>query len=60
MNCMLRSSKEMSKQFKRRGRVRPNLTREESVKKDLKDWSVTKEIALDRRGWKIAIYVSEP
>jgi hypothetical protein len=57
---MLRSSKEMSKQFKRRRRVRPNLTREESVKKDLKDWSVTKEIALDRRGWKIAIYVSEP
>jgi hypothetical protein len=28
---------------------RPNLTWEESVKRDLKDWYITKELALDRR-----------
>jgi hypothetical protein len=28
----------------RRGRGRPNLTWEEYVKRDLKDWSITKEI----------------
>jgi hypothetical protein len=33
----------------KRGRGRPNLTREESVKRDLKDWCITKELALDRR-----------
>jgi hypothetical protein len=32
----------------RRGRGRPNLTWEEYVKRDLKDWSITKELALDR------------
>jgi hypothetical protein len=45
---------------KRRGRGRPNLTCEESVKRDLKDWSITKELALDMREWKLAIYVPEP
>jgi hypothetical protein len=44
----------------RRGRGRPNLTCEESVKRDLKDWSITKELALDMREWKLAIYVPEP
>jgi hypothetical protein len=34
---------------KKRGRGRPNLTCEESVKKDLKDWCITKELAFDRR-----------
>jgi hypothetical protein len=35
----------------KRGRGPPNLTWEESVKKDLKDWCITKELALalDRR-----------
>jgi hypothetical protein len=33
----------------KRGRGRPNLTWEESVKRDLKDWCITKELALDRR-----------
>jgi hypothetical protein len=33
----------------KRGRRRSNLTWEESVKRNLKDWSVTKELALDRR-----------
>jgi hypothetical protein len=43
----------------KRGRGRPNLTLEESVKRDLKDWCITKELALDRREWKLAIHVSE-
>jgi hypothetical protein len=33
----------------KRGRGRPNLTWEESVKRDLKEWCITKELALDRR-----------
>jgi hypothetical protein len=33
----------------KRGRGRPNLTCEESVKRDLKDWCITKELTLDRR-----------
>jgi hypothetical protein len=37
----------------RRDRGRLNLTWEESVKKDLKDWSITKELALNRREWKL-------
>jgi hypothetical protein len=44
----------------KRGRGRPNLTWEESVKRDLKDWSITKELAVDRAAWKLAIYVPEP
>jgi hypothetical protein len=44
---------------KKRGRGRPNLTWEESVKRYLKDWCITKEQALDRREWKLAIHVLE-
>jgi hypothetical protein len=29
------------------------------VKRDLKDWCITKELALDRREWKLAIHVPE-
>jgi hypothetical protein len=43
----------------KRGRERPNLTWEESVKRDLKDWCITKELALDRRERKLAIHVPE-
>jgi hypothetical protein len=43
-----------------RGGGRSNLTWEESVKRDLKDWSITKELALDRRERKLAIHVSKP
>jgi hypothetical protein len=43
----------------KRGRGRPNLTCEESVKRDLKDWCITKELALDWREWKLAIHVPE-
>jgi hypothetical protein len=41
----------------KRDRGRPNLIWEESVKRDLKDWCITKEFALDRREWKLAIRV---
>jgi hypothetical protein len=44
---------------KKRGRGRPNLIWEESVKRDLKDWCITKELALDRREWKLAIHMPE-
>jgi hypothetical protein len=27
------------------------------MKRDLKDWCITKELALDRREWKLAIHV---
>jgi hypothetical protein len=45
---------------KKRNRGRPNLTWEESVKRDLKDCCITKELALDKREWKLAIHVPEP
>jgi hypothetical protein len=44
----------------KRGRRTPNLTWEESVKRDLKDWCITKELTLDKREWKLAIHMSEP
>jgi cellulose synthase/poly-beta-1,6-N-acetylglucosamine synthase-like glycosyltransferase len=43
----------------KRGRGRTNLTYEESVKRDLNDWCITKELALDRREWRLAIHVPE-
>ena len=42
------------------GRGRPKLTWDESVKRDLKDWNISKEIALDRSAWRLAINVPEP
>ena len=39
---------------------RPKLTWDESVKRDLKDWNISKEIALDRSAWRLAINVPEP
>ena len=44
----------------KRGRGRPKLTWVESVKRDLKDWNISKEIALDRSAWRLAINVPEP
>ena len=44
----------------KRGRGRSKLTWDESVKRDLKDWNISKEIALDRSAWKLAINVPEP
>jgi hypothetical protein len=36
------------------------LTLEESVTRDLKDWSTAKELALDMRESKLAIHIAEP
>ena len=44
----------------KRGRGRPKLIWDESVKRDLKDLNISKEIALDRSSWKLAINVPEP
>jgi hypothetical protein len=44
----------------KRGRGRPNLTWEESVKRDLKVWNIDKDLAMDRGAWKLAIHVPEP
>ena len=44
----------------KRGRGRPKLTWEESVKRDLKEWNISKEVALNRSAWRLAINVPEP
>ena len=44
----------------KRGRGRPKLTWDELVKRDIKDWNISKEIDLDRSAWRLAINVSEP
>ena len=43
----------------KRGRGRPKLTWDELVKRDLRDWNISKEIALDRSAWRLAINVPE-
>ena len=42
------------------GRGRPKLTWDESVKRDLKDWNISTEVALDRSAWRLAINMPEP
>jgi len=44
----------------KRGRGRTKLTWDESVKRDLKVWNISKGIALDRSAWKLAINVPVP
>ncbi|PVH33351.1 hypothetical protein PAHAL_9G633500 [Panicum hallii] len=44
----------------KRGRGRPRLTWDETVKKDLKEWNIAKELAMDRSAWRLAINVPEP
>ena len=44
----------------KRGRGRPKLTWDESVKRDLKDWNISKEVALDKSAWRLDISVPEP
>ncbi|KAG2551901.1 hypothetical protein PVAP13_9KG445085 [Panicum virgatum] len=44
----------------KRGRSRSKLTWDESVKRDLKNWNISKEIALDRSVWRLAINLPEP
>ena len=43
----------------RRGRGRPKLTWDESIMRDLKDWNISEEVALDRSAWRLAINVPE-
>lgn len=43
----------------RRGRGRPKLTWEEVIKRDLSDWNVPTDLALDRTSWKSTIDVPE-
>jgi hypothetical protein len=42
------------------GRGRPKLTWDESVKRDLKEWNIPKDLAMDRSAWRLAINVAEP
>ena len=44
----------------KRGKGRPKLTWDESVKRDLKDWDISEEVALDRSAWRLAINMPEP
>ncbi|PVH39300.1 hypothetical protein PAHAL_5G473800 [Panicum hallii] len=44
----------------KRGRGRPRLTWDETIKRDLKEWNIAKELAMDRSAWRLAINVPEP
>ena len=44
----------------KRGRGRPKLTWDESVKRDLKEWNISIDLALDRNVWRLAINVPDP
>ncbi|KAG2564273.1 hypothetical protein PVAP13_8KG245076 [Panicum virgatum] len=44
----------------KRGRDRPKLTWDESVKRDLKDWDISEELPFYRSAWRLAINVPEP
>jgi hypothetical protein len=41
-------------------RGRPKVTWDESVKRDLREWNISKDLALDRGAWRLAINVPEP
>ena len=36
------------------------LKRADKVKRDLKDWDISEEVALDMSAWRLAINVPEP
>ena len=44
----------------KRGRGRPKLTWGASVKRDLKEWNISKDLAMDSSAWRQSINVSEP
>ena len=44
----------------RRGRGRPKLTWDESIKRDLKDGDISEELVLDRSAWIQTINETEP
>jgi predicted ArsR family transcriptional regulator len=49
LEALVRSGVIRRSSNEKRGRGRANLTWEESVKRDLKDWCIIKELVLDRR-----------
>jgi hypothetical protein len=38
----------------------PKLSWDESVKRDLKEWNISKDLAMDRSAWRLTINVPEP
>jgi hypothetical protein len=36
------------------------MTWEKVIKRDLKEWNISKELALDMSAWKMVIHVPEP
>jgi hypothetical protein len=44
----------------KRDRGRPRLNWDETVKRDLKEWNIAKELAMNRSAWRLAINVPEP
>jgi hypothetical protein len=42
------------------GRGRPKLTWNKSIKRDLKELNISKDLAMDRSAWRLAINVPEP
>ena len=44
----------------KRDRGRPKLTWGASVKRDLKEWNISKDLAMDSSAWRQSINVSEP
>jgi hypothetical protein len=42
------------------GRGRPKLTWDESINRDLKEWNISKDLAMYRSAWRLAIDVPEP
>ena len=43
----------------KRGRGRSKLTWDESVKRDLKEWNISKDLAMDRSAWRLSINMPE-
>jgi hypothetical protein len=44
----------------RRGRGRPRLIWDETVKRDLKEWNIANELVMCRSVWRLVINVPEP
>jgi hypothetical protein len=42
------------------GRGRPKLTWDESVRRDLKEWNISKDLAMDMSAWRLTINIPEP
>jgi hypothetical protein len=42
------------------GKGQPKMTWDETIKRDLKEWNISKELAKDRCAWRLAINMSEP